>query len=143
MTGFEKITFVIPFNNDDELIKPITSFKAEEIPGDLKINFRIGFVGLKPGHRYHFKIFINPIHLKLKVGEQAQLQSPFSESAKMFIDTPDSKDEDSIDGQLNVEMGKINIAARGIYEVKSVLTDSDAEDSELHVLTTFFSVETE
>jgi len=143
MTGFEKITFVIPFDNDGELVKPVTSFKASSLPGDLKINFRIGFVGLKPKHRYHINIFINPIHLNIKVGENAQLQSPFSESAKMFIDTPDSKGEESIDGQLNVEMGKVIVTARGIYEVKSVLTDSDAEDSQLHVLTTFFSVDSE
>ncbi len=141
MDRFERISFIIPFDDGNELIKPKTNYLVGEFPKEITLNTLVGFVGLLPAHKYNIKMFIQAIRIKLKVGEQAQMLNPFAELASVEINTKGNSTGDEIDGQINVNLENINISAKGIYQIKCELMDAEDTEVALHTNVSFFSVD--
>ncbi len=139
---FEKISFVIPFNDESELIKPQTKLSLDKFPGEIKLMLRIGFVGLKPSHQYHMKIFVSPSHMRIKVGETVEHQNPFAELAAINLDTKGTiLGSFYVDGQVTVTLENVIVPAKGIYQVRCELTDPAEADQSIHENFSYYTVE--
>ncbi|MFU2317823.1 hypothetical protein [Rahnella sp. PCH160] len=141
MDRFERISFVIPFDDQNELIQPKTKFSVGIFPSEITLNTRVGFVGLMPLYKYNIKMFIQAIHITIKKGEEAQLLNPFTELASVEINTKGTILGGEIDGQVVVKLEKLNIPAKGIYQIRCEIMDSKDTELALHTNVSFFSVD--
>lgn len=140
MERFEKVSFIIPFDDTSESMSPTNNFSLIAFPHDLTLNTRIGFVGLLPHHRYSLKLYISPIRIYIKKGEQAELSNPLMEITSVDINTKVATFGGDIAGQVTIKTESLTIGAKGIYQIKGDLLDSDAGDTLLHTNYSFFSV---
>ncbi|WP_260524185.1 hypothetical protein [Serratia sp. PL7] len=139
---FERISFVIPFNDENELIKPQTKFSLDNFPGEIKLMIRIGFVGLKPSHQYNMKIFVYPSHMRIKVGETVQHQNPFAELASLNLDTKGTiLGSFYVDGQVTITLDNVIVPAKGIYQIRCELTDTEESEQSIHENFSYYTVE--
>ncbi|MHA7847147.1 hypothetical protein [Serratia sp. D1N4] len=141
MSGYERISFVVPFNDEGELIKPQTKFTIDTFPKDITLRVCVGFVGLRPVHKYSIELLISPIHLKMKLGDSLELADSFTETAIMEINTKGSILTGNVDGQVDVVLRNINIPGKGIYQILCHLTESSGSAGVLHTNIAFFTTE--
>ena len=142
MDKLEKISFIIPFNDESELLKPLTKLMLEDGANSLKLMMRIGFVGLMPSHEYHMKIHVLPIHIRLSQGESVQTPNPLQELASVQLSTKGTiLGSPYVDGQITVTLDDVNISAKGIYKIQCHMFDSADLNSSLHTNDSYFTVE--
>ncbi len=143
MEKFERVSFVIPYADSDDLKKPATSFNVIDLPSEIAMTLAIGFVGLLPNHRYYMHVGIIPVHLAAEEPTSHYLVAGSTKLRTMYIDTKSGSSLGLVDGHLNVNMNNVKIVKLGIYRVLCRLTDSDDSRTELHSMETYFTIESE
>lgn len=124
----ERVSFVIPFSDKGELLSPHTKFDVDAFPTTIDLLVRVGFVGLKPKHRYAMTIYITPSHMQINQGDSIQVGDSFSEIASVDIKTKEPHDNMYLDGQVTINIERLKLPAKGIYQIKCNLSDYESNE---------------
>ncbi|MFA1238689.1 hypothetical protein ACCC84_10200 [Serratia odorifera] len=135
MERHERISYLVPFNSEGELITPQTTYELSDIPSEINLKIAVGFVNLLPASNYKLVIKIIPQHISIAVGETVDVSSYPEDIATMNINTKGTILSEVVNGSVDVTIDKVKIVAKGSYSITATLRD---DSGEVHSQTSYF-----
>lgn len=127
MERHERLSYLVPFNSDKELISPQIVFELPSFPSEVRLKVAVGFVNLLPASNYRLVINIFPQHISIAVGETIDVSSYPSDVATMNVNTKGTILSEVVNGSVDVDIGNLIIVAKGSYCITATLLDGEVE----------------